>query len=74
MKRVTSVIHSCSEKGNRKFLDNWYTKLKDFSMNLIKDIVKFCENTIEETGTLIESAEVPLKKKIEEVVPQNKIL
>ena len=43
-------------------------------MNLIKDIVKFCENTIEETGTLIESAEVPLKKKIEEVVPQIKIL
>ena len=40
-------------------------------MNLIKDIVKCCENTLEETGTLIESTEVPLKKKIEEVVPQN---
>ena len=56
---------------NHKFLGKWYTKLNDFSTYLIKNIVKFCDNTIEETSALINSTETPLIRNIREVVLQN---
>ena len=64
---------------NQEFLDNWYSKLKDFSLILTKDIVKYCDDTIKETGALINSTEALLKQNmeieeyrdIEEVILQN---
>ena len=62
----------------KKFLD-WYTKLKGFSLILMKDIVKYCSNTIKETGALTNSTEASLKRNmekeeyrnVEEVILQN---
>ena len=53
--------------GNQKqqYLDNWYTKLKDFSIILMKDIVKFCDGAIQEICALINSTEVSLKQNME---------
>ena len=31
---------------DQEFLDNWYSKQKQFSLLLIKDIVQFCDKTI----------------------------
>ena len=30
-------------KRNQDFIDNWYSKLKEFSFILMKDIITFCE-------------------------------
>ena len=65
---------------NQDVLGNWYTKLKEFSLILIKDIVRHCDDTIKETGALINSTEASLKqnmekeqyRNIEEVILQNK--
>ena len=43
------------------FLDNWYSKLKQFSLSLMKDIVQFCEKTIDATTTKISTTESSLK-------------
>ena len=34
---------------DQEFIDNWYSDLKEFYFILMKDIVKFCGKTIEET-------------------------
>ena len=49
---------------NQEFLNNWYTKLQDFLLILMEDIVKYCDDR-KKTVTLINSAEVPLKQNIE---------
>ena len=46
---------------DQNFLDNWYSKLKQFSLTLMDDIVKFCDKTISETKTEINKAETTLK-------------
>ena len=43
------------------FLDNWYSKLKQFSLSLMKDIVQFCDKTIDATTTEISTTESSLK-------------
>ena len=30
----------------QEFLDNWFSKLNEFSLSLMKDIVTFCDKTI----------------------------
>ena len=42
-------------------LDNWYSKLKKFSLSLTKDIVQFCDKTIAETTFKINKTESFLK-------------
>ena len=46
---------------NQHFLDNWYSKLKQFSLSLMKDIVQFCDKTINATTTEISTTETALK-------------
>ena len=46
---------------DQHFLDNWYSKLKQFSLSLMKDIVKFCDKTIDATTTKISTTESSLK-------------
>ena len=43
------------------FLDNWYSKLKQFSLSLMKEIVQFCDKTIDATTTEISTTETSLK-------------
>ena len=42
------------ENQNQEFLDNWYTKLKYFLVILMKEIIKYCDDT-KETGAMINS-------------------
>ena len=44
------------------FLDNWYLKLNQFSLSLLKDIFQLCDKTIAET-TEICKTETSLKSK-----------
>ena len=46
---------------DQNFLDNWYSKLKQFSLSLMKDIVQFCDKTIDATTTEISTTESSLK-------------
>ena len=46
---------------DQQFLDNWYSKLKEFSLSLMKDIVSFCEKTIKSTTNDINNTEASLK-------------
>ena len=35
---------------DQEFLDNWFSKLNEFSLSLMKDIVTFCDKTIGKTN------------------------
>ena len=50
---------------DQKFLDMWYSNLQEFSLILMKVIVKFCDKTMTKTATHIDSAEKTLKQNIE---------
>ena len=80
LKGLKLELETTIENQNLEVLDNWYTKLKDFLLILMKDIVKYCYNAIKENGVLTSSTEALLKqniekeeyKNIEEVILQNK--
>ena len=46
---------------DQNFLDNWYSKLKQFLLSLMKDIVHFCDKTIDATTTEISTTETSRK-------------
>ena len=64
---------------NDEFLNKWHTKLKEFSMNLMKDVIEFCIDTDTETSNEINKIALKLKerteiqqfKKIEETIVNN---
>ena len=39
---------------DQEFINSWFSKLKDFSFDTTKDIIKFCDMTIAETKLAIE--------------------
>ena len=45
------------------FLDNWFSKLKQFSLSLMKDIVQFCGKSIDATTTEISTKETQKQHK-----------
>ena len=45
---------------NQEFLDNWYSKLKQFSLSLMEEFVQFCDKTINKTQE-ITTTELSLK-------------
>ena len=45
-----------------EFLDNWYSKQKQFSLSLVKDIVQFCNKTINKTAQDIKNTVSSLKR------------
>ena len=47
---------------DQEFLDNWYSKQKQFSLSLMKDIVQFCEKTINKSAQDIKKTESSLKR------------
>ena len=47
---------------DQEFSDNWYSKQKQFSLSLMKDIVQFCDKTISKTGRDIKNTESSLKR------------
>lgn len=46
---------------NEAFLSTWYDKIQKFSLDLMKDTVKFCEKTVNETKTEIKVLEDEIK-------------
>ena len=46
---------------DQNFLDNWNSKLKQFLLSLMKDIVQFCDKTIDATTTEISTTETSRK-------------
>ena len=47
---------------DQEFLDNWHSKQKQFSLSLMKDIVQFCDKTINKTAQEIKNTESSLKR------------
>ena len=52
-KRLKLMLDPPIGNHEQNFLDNWYSKLKQFSLSVKKDIVKFCDQTIDATTTEI---------------------
>ena len=48
------------------FLSTWYNKIQKFSIDLMKDTIKFCENTIIKTISEIQSQEEELKNQTDQ--------
>ena len=46
---------------DQNFLDNWYSKLKQFVLSLMKDIIQFYDKTMDATTTEISTIETSLK-------------
>ena len=46
---------------DQNFLDNWYSKLKQCLLSLMKDIVQFCDKTTDATTTEISTTETSRK-------------
>ena len=47
---------------DQEFWDNFYSKQKQFSLSLMKDIVKFCDRTIDKSAQDIKKTESCLKR------------
>ena len=45
------------------FLDNWHSKLKQFLLSLMKDIVQFCDKLIDATTTETSTTETSRQTK-----------
>ena len=43
------------------FVEEWYSKLKGFSLILVKDITTYCEKTIKSTNESIKNTEATLR-------------
>ena len=50
---------------DQKFIENSFSKLKDYSYDLMKDVTKFCKRTMAETKPAIQNIEAKLKASIE---------
>ena len=50
---------------DQEFLNNWFSKLNEFSLRLMKDIVTFCDKTIGKTNEDIKNTECTLKSATE---------
>ena len=46
---------------DQELIDNWFSKLNEFSLILMKDIVTFCDKTIGKTNKEIKNTECTLK-------------
>ena len=53
------------DNHNQEFLDTWYSNLREFTLTLMKGIVKFCDKTISETAARINSTENTLEQNME---------
>ena len=49
---------------DQKFVDNWYTKIEQLSIILMKDVATFCENTGQKKQNSINEIEVILKQQL----------
>ena len=50
---------------DQKFIDDWYSNLKEFPLILMKYIAKFLGKTIEETAKSIDETQIKLKQNLD---------
>ena len=60
-KGLELILEPTIGNHDQEFLDNWYSKLKQFSLSLMEDIVQFCEKTIDKTTQELATTESSLK-------------
>ena len=60
-KRLKLLLEPTIGNHNHEFVDNWYSKLKQFSLILMEYIVEFCDNTLITTTQEIITTESLLK-------------
>ena len=63
-KGVALTLEPTTGNYDLSFIDNWYSKLKDFSLTLMEDVVSFCDKKIKEINTKIDQTEGILKQQI----------
>ena len=60
----TFMLEPTIGNHDQNFLDNWYSKLKPFSLSLLKDVVQFCDKTIDANTIEINTTESSLKSNV----------
>ena len=60
-KGLELMLESTFVNHAQNFVDNLYSKLKQFSLSVMKGIVQFCEKAIDATTTEISTAETSFK-------------
>ena len=61
-KGLEVTLEPTTGNHDQEFLDNWYSKQKQFSLSLMKDIVQFCNKIINKTAQDIKNTESSLKR------------
>ena len=61
-KRLEVRLEPTLGNYDQEFLDNWYSKQKQFLLLLMKDVVQFCDKSISETAQDIKNTESSLKR------------
>ena len=49
-KRIEAALETTIGNHYQEFLNNWSSKQKPFSLSLMKDIVQFCDRTINKSA------------------------
>ena len=60
--RLEVTLEPTIANRDQEFLDNWYSKQKQFSLSLMKDIVQFCDKSINKTAQDIKNQNVHQRK------------
>ena len=60
----TFMLEPTIGNHDQNFLDNWYSKLKPFSLSLMKDVVQFCGKTIDANTIERNTTESSLKSNV----------
>ena len=55
------MLESAIGNHDQVFLDNWFSKLKQFTLSLMKDIFQLCDKNIAKSTSEINKTEVSLK-------------
>ena len=64
-KSLKLELESTIGNHDQQFLDTWYSNLQEFSLTLMKGIIKSCDKTISESAAHINSTENALKQNME---------
>ena len=61
-KGLEATLEPTIGNHDQEYLDNWYSKQKQFALSLMKYVVQFCYKTIKKTAQDIKKTESSLKR------------
>ena len=64
-KRLKLELEPTIGNFGQELIDNWFSKLKDYSFDWMKHITKFCDNTMAQTKPAIQNIDAKLKASME---------